>query len=122
MPRTAKKSIETAEKKNTKTIKPIKQVEPVQELPEFKKGSFYKLLTPLFIRKEPCGANKKMYELPVYLKMVCRQNPYGDAVLPEGLKVECLDTVKDGRCIWMLIPGGCLCVVGLTGNSFVEEV
>ena len=117
----AKTKIATEPTRKTRTVKQV-QPDPVPEKQVFKKGSFYRLLHPLFVRKVPSGANKKMYELPVYLKMCCFQNQCGNAVIPAGINVQCIDIIDEGKVTWMIIPGGCICVTGISGDVFVEEV
>lgn len=86
----------------------------------YKKGNIYTTTVNLYIRKTPGGVKKKPYELTVNGKLNSYQDPYGDAVLRCGTKVTCLDVVRDGASIWILIPSGYICAVTSSGKTYIK--
>lgn len=93
---------------------------PVPAEPSYIKGKVYTTTVNLYIRKTPAGIKKKPYELTVNAKLNSYQDPYGDAVLRAGTRVTCLDVVKEGNSIWILIPSGYICAVTSSGKVYVE--
>ena len=88
--------------------------------PYYIKGKVYTTKVNLYIRKTPGGVKKKPYELTVSGKMHSYCDPYGDAVLRAGTRVTCLDTVHDGKSVWILIPSGYICAVTSAGTVYIE--
>ena len=86
----------------------------------YKKGKVYTLEANLYIRKAPNGIKKKPYELTVNAKINSYQDPYGNAILRAGTHVTCLDVVKDGNSIWLLIPSGYVCAVTSSGKVYIR--
>lgn len=95
--------------------------DPVDDVkPYYIKGKVYTTKVNLYIRKTPGGVKKKPYELTVSGKMHSYSDPYGDAVLRAGTRVTCLDTVHDGKSVWILIPSGYICAVTSAGTVYIE--
>lgn len=84
------------------------------------KGMVYTTESDLYIRKTPGGIKKKMYELTVNAKMNSFQDPYGDAVLRAGTRVTCKDIVNVNKAIWLEIPSGYICAIGISGKIYVK--
>lgn len=95
-------------------------VVPVPVNPAYEVGKVYTLDTNLYIRKAPNGIKKKPYELTVNAKINSYQDAYGDAVLKAGTRVTCMDVVKDGSSIWLLIPSGYVCAVTSSGKVYIR--
>lgn len=88
--------------------------------PYYKTGVVYRTCSDLYIRKTPAGVKKKMYELTVNAKINSFQDPYGDAVLRAGTRVTCKDVVNYGKAIWLEIPSGYICGIGVSGAVYVK--
>ena len=88
--------------------------------PSYIMGRVYTLQANLYIRKVPNGIKKKMYELTVNAKLNSYSDQKGDAVLRAGTRVSCIDVVRDGNSIWLLIPSGYICAVSSGGNVFIK--
>ena len=102
----------------TETPAPVPE-DPVTK-PSYIMGRVYTLQANLYIRKVPNGIKKKMYELTVNAKLNSYSDQKGDAVLRAGTRVSCIDVVRDGNSIWLLIPSGYICAVSSGGNVFIK--
>lgn len=88
--------------------------------PYYVRGKVYTTKVNLYIRKYPNGPKKKPYELTVNGKLNSYQDAQGNAVLREGTRITCMETILDGNSTWLLIPSGYICAVTSAGQVYIQ--
>lgn len=97
------------------------KLDPVDDTkPYYIKGKVYLTGVNLHVRHTPNGIKKKPYEVTVNAKVNGYCDHYGNFVLNAGTRVTCLDVVKEGNSIWLLIPSGYICAVTSGGSVYIS--
>jgi len=96
------------------------EITKINENVKYTIGETYTLQNTMYVRKEPYGTKLTQNELTVDAKKHAAKSADGYAALKKGTKVTCKEIANKNNAIWMKVPSGWICAIGISGKVYIK--
>ncbi len=90
------------------------------EKPTYQTGKQYTLQANMYVRVSAAGKKKSYLKLTTNAKSHAKADAEGYGILQKGTVVTCKGIEQADEAVWMKIPSGCICAVGVDGKVYIK--